>query len=226
MFTGIVQAIGRIVAVEPVEVRWGSDASPSSQATADAMGVSNTMGRRLTVDLGNLDAADIQLGDSIAINGACMTVVALQAKRFQVDVSAESLRCTVRLDQEGPVNLEKAMRANDRLGGHMVSGHVDGTAEVIRVMPIGESWCLEVRIPAEFSALVSEKGSIAIDGVSLTINTVVDGPQGTEISINLIPHTWQATTLHQRKPGDRVNMEVDQLAKHVARIVQRMSLTH
>ncbi len=216
MFTGIVQAIGQIVAVDPVVVSW-----TGGQKVADT--APHTEGRRLTIALGGLDHQDVAIGDSIAVSGACMTVIAIQDGRIQVDVSAESLRCTVGLDRPGPVNLEKAMRVTDRWGGHMVSGHVDGTAEVIGLTAVGESWCIRVRVPAAFSALVTEKGSIALDGVSLTVNTVSDAAQGTEITVNIIPHTWQATTLHLRQPGDRINVELDQLAKQVERIVSRMA---
>ncbi len=216
MFTGIVQAIGQIVAVDPVVVSW-----TGGQKVADT--APHTEGRRLTIALGGLDHQDVAIGDSIAVSGACMTVIAIQDGRIQVDVSAESLRCTVGLDRPGPVNLEKAMRATDRWGGHMVSGHVDGTAEVIGLTAVGESWCIRARVPAAFSALVTEKGSIALDGVSLTVNTVSDTAQGTEITVNIIPHTWQATTLHLRQPGDRINVELDQLAKQVERIVSRMA---
>lgn len=217
MFTGIVQAIGAIRSIRPVEVAW----SDGTQADAH-----DRRGLRLSVGYGDLDHSDIAIGDSIAINGACMTVVALDDTGFEVDVSRESLHRTVRLDAPGPVNLEKAMRASDRLGGHMVSGHVDGCAGVTRVEPVGESWNFAVMLPAELSPYVHEKGSIAIDGVSLTVNTVRDGTEGCEISVNLIPHTWQATTLHLRKAGDKVNIEVDQLAKQVARILERMHASH
>ncbi len=207
MFTGIVQALGQIRAVSPIAAQQSAWGAP---------------GVRLTVELGGLDAADIAIGDSIAINGACMTVVHKSADAFEVDVSRESLNRTTRLDCQGPVNLEKAMRASDRLGGHMVSGHIDGTGIVRAIEPAAESWRLCVELPAEMSAYVTEKGSIALDGVSLTVNTVSDTPGGCEISINLIPHTWQATTLHLRKPGDAINVELDQLAKQVARIVERL----
>lgn len=209
MFTGIVQAIGQLQSVSPI---------------AAAQSVWGEPGVRLVVGFGGLDSSDVAIGDSIAINGACMTVVQKDPHSFQVDVSRESLNRTTRLDQPGPVNLEKAMRANDRLGGHMVSGHVDGTGVVGEIAPASESWRLTVRLPAHMSPYVSEKGSIALDGVSLTINTVSDTVSGTEISVNLIPHTWQATTLHLRKPGDAINVELDQLVKQVARIVERLSL--
>ncbi|MBU3725518.1 MAG: riboflavin synthase [Burkholderiaceae bacterium] len=206
MFTGIVQAIGRIVSVEPAQVAWAEGG----------------FGLRLTVAFGGLDNSDMRIGDSIAMNGACMTVIAQDAESFQVDVSRESLSRTTGLDQPGPVNLEKAMRASDRFGGHMVSGHVDGTGVIKAIVQIGESHQLLVTLPAALSAYVSEKGSIALDGVSLTVNAVQDHDQGCDISINLIPHTWQSTTLNLRQPGDRLNIEVDQLAKQVERILQRI----
>jgi riboflavin synthase len=213
MFTGIVQAIGAIRSLRPVEVAWSDGSLPDG---------GDRSGLRLTVAYGDLDATDVAIGDSIAINGACMTVVALDDTGFEVDVSRESLHRTARLDTPGPVNLEKAMRASDRLGGHMVSGHVDARATVTRIEPVGESWTLAVLLPVMLAAYVHEKGSITIDGVSLTVNSVQDGRDGCEIAVNLIPHTWQATTLHLRKVGDAVNIEVDQLAKQVARILERM----
>jgi riboflavin synthase len=201
MFTGIVQAVGQIVSVE----------TPPG-----------TEGRRLMVDLAPLAIDDVAVGDSIAINGACMTVVSISGTRAQFDVSAESLRCTVGLDRPGPVNLEKAIRAHDRLGGHLVSGHVDGTAEVLAMEQVGESWSFRLCVPPEFAALVTDKGSIAVEGVSLTVNRVVDTARGAEIEMNLIPHTWRETVLHHRRAGDRVNIELDQLAKQVERMVRRL----
>jgi riboflavin synthase len=212
MFTGIVQAVGRIESVRPTQVSWVSPDAPN----ADRRGL------RLEVSFGDLPSADIAIGDSIAINGACMTVVSLGDGRFEVDVSKESLDRTVRLDRPGPVNLEKAMRASDRLGGHMVSGHVDSTAKIESIIALGESWQLNVLVPAALAAYVTAKGSIALDGVSLTINTLIDNADGAVISINLIPHTWQSTTLHLRRQGDLLNVEVDQLAKQVERILHRM----
>jgi riboflavin synthase len=213
MFTGIVQAVGQIQTVSSIAAAQSAWGEP---------------GVRLRVGFGDLDSSDIAIGDSIAINGACMTVVEKSADAFQVDVSRESLNRTTRLDCQGPVNLEKAMRANDRLGGHMVSGHIDGTGVIQAIEPAGESWRLVVRLPNAMSAYVTEKGSIALDGVSLTINEVSDTVSGTvpgtDISVNLIPHTWQATTLQLRKPGEAINVELDQLAKQVARIVERLAL--
>lgn len=210
MFTGIVQAIGEIVAVEPAQVAWSGDGQ----------------GLRLTVAYGGLDNSDVRIGDSIAINGACMTVISQTSASFHVDISRESLNRTAGLDRPGPVNLEKAMRASDRLGGHMVSGHVDGTGLVKTVRQLGESHELVIQLTAALSAYVSEKGSIALDGVSLTVNSVRDHEQGCDVSINLIPHTWQSTTLRLRRAGDRINIEVDQLAKQVERILQRIHQVH
>jgi riboflavin synthase len=209
MFTGIVQAVGQIQSVSSIV---------AAQSAWGAPGV------RLHVTFGDLDSRDVAIGDSIAINGACMTLVEKTADSFHVDVSRESLNRTTRLDCQGPVNLEKAMRASDRLGGHMVSGHIDGTGVIQGIAPAGESWRMVVRLPSEMAAYVTEKGSIALDGVSLTINEVSDTVSGTDISVNLIPHTWQVTTLHLRRPGEAINVELDQLAKQVARIVERLAL--
>lgn len=208
MFTGIVQAVGQIQSVSAIGAAQSAWGNP---------------GVRLHVGFGELASQDVAIGDSIAINGACMTVVEKSVGSFHVDVSRESLNRTTRLDCEGPVNLEKAMRASDRLGGHLVSGHIDGTGVIQDIVPAGESWRLVVRLPSDMSAYVTEKGSIALDGVSLTINEVSDTASGTDISVNLIPHTWQVTTLHLRKPGEAINVELDQLAKQVARIVERLT---
>lgn len=195
MFTGIVAALGRIAEVEPL-----------------AGGV------RLCVDASDLDLSDVALGDSIALNGACMTVVELAERQFKVDVSAESLRCTVGLDQPGrQVNLEKALRLADRLGGHLVSGHVDGLGEVLKFEPVGESMELVIRAPAELAKFIAIKGSIVVNGVSLTTNRVT----GSEFSINLIPHTVQQTTLKHLAAGDSVNLEVDLIARYVERMLSQ-----
>lgn len=199
MFTGIVAAIGRIREVEPIA--QGS-------------------GMRLQVEAGALDLSDVRIGDSIAIQGACMTVVALADDGFDVDVSRESLSLTVGLDAPGEVNLEKAMTLADRLGGHLVSGHVDGIGEVVRFEPVGESRLLEIRVPGELARFFAYKGSVTVDGVSLTVNRVRDEADGTVISINLIPHTVEVTTLGRLAPGSRVNLEVDQIARYVDRILQ------
>ncbi len=198
MFTGIVAAVGRIGQVD----------SLGEQA-----------GVRIAVDAGDLDLHDVAPGDSIAVQGACMTVVALDGRRFHVDVSSESLSKTVGLDAPGEVNLEKALTLADRLGGHLVSGHVDGIGEVVSFEPIGESWRLVVRADESLGRYLAYKGSITVNGVSLTVNRVVDTDAGTEFEINLVPHTLRATTLHSLHAGRRVNLEVDLIARYVERML-------
>lgn len=210
MFTGIVQAIGEITRVIP----------QSQVAPEGASEYSDAQGVRLTIRWGGLDAGDVQVGDSIAVNGACMTVLAPGPDGFAVDVSRESLTRTAGLGHPGAVNLEKAMRLGDRLGGHMVSGHVDATGLVVSVQQVDESIRLIVELPSALSPYVTEKGSIAIHGVSLTVNHVSDLPTGCQVDINLIPHTWRHTVLQFLNPGDQVNIEVDPIARQVARVLQ------
>lgn len=198
MFTGIVAAVGRIEEV----------ASLGEQA-----------GVRIAVDAGALDLSDVSPGDSIAVQGACMTVVGIEGRRFLVDVSAESLSKTVGLDAPGEVNLEKALTLADRLGGHLVSGHVDGIGEVVSFEPAGESWRLVVRADAPLGRYLAYKGSITVNGVSLTVNRVADADAGTEFEINLVPHTLRVTTLHSLHAGRRVNLEVDLIARYVERML-------
>jgi len=204
MFTGIISGVGRIAQVA-------------------AMGETAAHGKRLHVQCpaGYLD--DVGLGDSIAINGACMTVTSLQAggaaPQFTVDVSAESLDKTAGMDATGAVNLEKALRANDRLGGHLVSGHVDGMGEVQHFAPVGESWELRILAPQALAKYLAYKGSITVNGVSLTVNRVNDSNPGCEFSINLIPHTISNTALHRLAPGVRVNLEIDVIARYVERML-------
>lgn len=202
MFTGIITGVGRIAAI-------------------DDLGSSQQHGKRLTVTApaGYLD--DVGLGDSIALNGACMTVTSLDASagRFSIDISAESLDKTAGLDRPGPVNLEKALRAHDRLGGHLVAGHVDGVGSVLKMEPVGESWELRILAPKALGKYLAYKGSITVNGVSLTVNAVADTAQGTELSINLIPHTVQNTALHALAAGHRVNLEIDLIARYVERML-------
>jgi len=173
-------------------------------------------GLRLTVATEALGMDDVQLGDSIAVNGVCLTVVALDGNDFTVDVSRETLNCTVGLEAQGKrVNLEKALRLSDRLGGHLVSGHVDGVGDVVAFDDIGESWKLVVRAPQELAKFIALKGSITINGVSLTVNEV----EGTEFNINLIPHTLKMTMLNELKAGARVNLEIDLIARYVERMM-------
>jgi riboflavin synthase len=200
MFTGIVAAIGKISSISPL----------GNQADA---------GVRLTVDAGGLPLADVAIGDSIALNGACMTVVAKTAAGFTVDVSRESLNCTAGLDTVGEVNLEKALTLADRLGGHLVSGHVDGLGIVRRFEPVGESWELAIEAPKELGKYLAYKGSIVVNGVSLTVNQVTDTATGCEFSINLIPHTIEVTTLKHLKANKKVNLEIDLIARYVERML-------
>jgi len=202
MFTGIVTGLGRIVAVEP-------------------LGPASAHGKRLTIEAPPAYLDDVEMGDSIALNGACMTVTARDAaaQRFQVDISTESLARTAGLAASGPVNLEKALRAHDRLGGHLVTGHVDGIGTVTRFDAVGESIELRIRAPGELARFLAYKGSITVNGVSLTVNRVDDLPDGCEFSVNLIPHTLQHTTLGSLAVGQRVNLEIDLIARYVERML-------
>lgn len=200
MFTGIVADVGRIESIKP-------------------LGTSPDAGVRLTVKAGGLDLADVALGDSIAIQGACMTVIEKTADTFDVEVSRESLNRTVGLAEPGDVNLEKALRAHDRLGGHLVSGHVDGLGTVSHFAPVGESHELRIVAPRELGRYLAYKGSITVNGVSLTVNAVTDHADGCEFSINLIPHTVDVTTLRHLKAGSAVNLEVDLIARYVERML-------
>ncbi len=200
MFTGIVAAVGKISSISPL----------GNQADA---------GVRLTIDAGALPLADVGLGDSIALNGACMTVVQKTDHSFVVDVSRESLNRTAGLDALGEVNLEKALTLADRLGGHLVSGHVDGLGVVRKFEPVGESMELVVEAPKDLAKYLAYKGSIVVNGVSLTVNRIVDGANGCEFSINLIPHTVEVTTLKYLKPGVKVNLEIDLIARYVERML-------
>ncbi|MEO7031952.1 MAG: riboflavin synthase [Herbaspirillum sp.] len=200
MFTGIVAALGKIIEVKP-------------------LGASVDSGMHLTLDAGGLPLADVALGDSIAINGACMTVVSKNANSFAVDVSRESLNRTVGLDACGEVNLEKALTLADRLGGHLVSGHVDGLGTVIKFEPVGESWELVIAAPRDLAKYLAYKGSVVVNGVSLTVNQVHDESSTCRFSINLIPHTIEVTALKQLKTGDQVNLEIDLIARYVERML-------
>lgn len=212
MFTGIVSAVGQIV-----------DVAPQAAVSSEDAGV------RLTISAEHFLRPTTKIGDSIAIQGACMTVVdmpsrtdgthASQSDSFVVDVSRESLNRTTGLDREGPVNLEHALRMGDTLDGHLVSGHVDGLGAVTHFAPVGESWDLRIDIPADLAKYMAYKGSITVNGVSLTVNQVDDHTDGCEIRINLIPHTIQVTTLKHLRAGHAVNLEVDMIARYVERLV-------
>ena len=193
MFTGIIQSIGRI---HEYDAR-GADA-------------------RMIISGGGLDFSDVALGDSIAVNGVCLTAVALAPDSFTVDVSAETLRVTEGFTPGAEVNLEKALRLADRLGGHLVSGHVDGVGTVHRFVPAGESHLLEIDAPRELARYIIRKGSITVNGVSLTVNHV----DGARFVLNLIPHTLEQTTLKHLQAGARVNLEVDMIARYVERMTQ------
>ncbi len=186
-----------------------------------ALGSSLDHGKRLTLAPPEGYLHDVGLGDSIALNGACMTVTTLDlaAQQFTIDISQESLSKTAGLDAQGTVNLEKALRANDRLGGHIVSGHVDGVGHISFFEQIGESWELRVMAPKMLAKYLAYKGSITVNGVSLTINSIKDTSQGCEISINLIPHTVQNTALGNLRAGSAVNLEIDTVARYVERML-------
>ncbi|MBT0569279.1 riboflavin synthase [Curvibacter sp. CHRR-16] len=202
MFTGIITAVGHIRQVQ-------------------ALGESAAHGKRLSIETppGYLD--DVALGDSIALNGACMTATTIDtaSNTFTIDISAESLDKTCGLDQPGLVNLEKALRTHDRLGGHIVSGHVDGVGRVTHFANVGESRELRVLTPASLAKYLAYKGSITINGVSLTVNRVSDVADGCEVSINLIPHTVENTALHTLQVGSPVNLEIDLIARYVERML-------
>lgn len=201
MFTGIITAVGQIKSV---------------QAKGD--------GLHLVVEVPSGYLNDVALGDSIAIQGACMTATEFTGNTFALDISRESLNKTVGLDKVGPVNLEKALHLNDRLGGHLVSGHVDGMGKVAHFAAVAQdsygSWSLKIEAPKELAPFLAYKGSIVVNGVSLTVNKTEDTANSCVIDINLIPHTLQSTTLGNLKEGDAVNLEVDLIARYVARMME------
>ena len=209
MFTGIITGVGRIVAIH-------------------SLGSTTSHGKRLTIETPAGYLNDVGLGDSIALNGACMTAVSIDtvANQFAIDISAESLDKTSGLAQTGSINLEKALRANDRLGGHIVSGHVDGIGHVAYFAEVGESWELRITAPQELAKYMAYKGSITVNGVSLTVNKVHDLPDhlGCEISINIIPHTISNTAFGSLKAGSSVNLEIDTVARYVERMLSSESI--
>ena len=202
MFTGIITAVGKIKSATPV---------------GD--------GLQLQIEVPAHYLDDVALGDSIAIQGACMTATKIEGNTFSLDISRESLNKTVGLDTVGPVNLEKAMRLNDRLGGHLVSGHVDGMGKVAHFAAVAQdaygSWLLRIEAPKELAAFLAYKGSIVVNGVSLTVNKTEDLANACVVDINVIPHTLQNTTLGNLKQGDPVNLEVDLIARYVARMMSQ-----
>lgn len=194
MFTGIVESVGLIATLES----HGNDA-------------------RLTIDVSDLDLGDMAIGDSLSVSGVCLSLVSKDSNSVVVDVSAETLRCTTlgSLHRGSPVNLERAMQVGDRFGGHIVSGHVDGVSTVVSREPAGESLILRIQAPRELGRYLAIKGSVCVDGVSLTVNTV----EGAEFSVNLIPHTQAVTTLDQLQRGSSVNIEVDMIARYLERLL-------
>jgi riboflavin synthase len=206
MFTGIITGVGRIVAIH-------------------SLGSTSHHGKRLTIETPVDYLNDVGLGDSIAINGACMTAVSIDVahNQFAIDISAESLDKTSGLTELGTINLEKALRANDRLGGHIVSGHVDGIGHVAYFAEVGESWELRITAPQALAKYMAYKGSVTVNGVSLTVNKVRDLEDGCEISINIIPHTIENTALGSLKAGSRVNLEIDTVARYVERMLSSES---
>ena len=201
MFTGIITAIGKI-----------KSATPAGD------------GLHLQIEVPAHYLNDVVLGDSIAIQGACMTATKIEGNTFSLDISQESLNKTVGLNVVGPVNLEKAMRLNDRLGGHLVSGHVDGVGKITHFAAVAKdphgSWLLKIEAPQELASFLAYKGSIVVNGVSLTVNKTEDLANACVVDINIIPHTLQNTTLGHLKQDDEVNLEVDLIARYVARMLE------
>ncbi len=198
MFTGIIQAIGHIDAIIPA----GDDIKLSIQAAS-------------------LGLDDVRRGDSIAVNGVCLTVAQLNSTYFEVHVSKQTLDVSVGLNKQQAVNLEKALRLNDRLGGHLVSGHVDGVGEVTRFEDLsnqnnGDCWLMAIRAPHAISKYIAKKGSICVDGVSLTVNSI----ENDVFTMNIIPHSLQHTTFQHLKVGSHVNLEIDQIARYVERMTE------
>jgi riboflavin synthase len=203
MFTGLVQAVGRIERVERRE-----------------------RGLRLVVQAAPIDSSSLKVGDSVAVNGCCLTAMKVEGTRFQVDVSEQTLTTTANLDRCGDVNLELSLALGERIGGHLMYGHVDAVGTVINVSAVGESSELVVRAPRSLAAYLAYKGSLSVDGVSLTINRVEDSSAGCDVWINLIPHTRAVTTLGQLAMGQSVNLEADPLARYAQRIVSVLTPAH
>jgi riboflavin synthase len=193
MFTGIIQAVGHIDSI----TQAGDDVKLSIQAT-------------------NLGLADVQIGDSIAVNGVCLTAAHLNSTHFEVHVSKETLNVSVGLNSKQAVNLEKALRLSDRLGGHLVSGHVDGVGTVTQFTEVEDCWLLAIRAPHAISKYIAKKGSICVNGVSLTVNSI----ENDVFSMNIIPHTIQNTTFQHLTAGSQVNLEIDQIARYVERMAE------
>ena len=193
MFTGIIQAVGEI--------------TPLQTSSGDI---------KIDINAEQLDLSNVKIGDSIAINGVCLTVTSLSETHFKADISKETLNVTTGLDQKGQVNLEKALRLDDRLGGHLVSGHVDGIGQVVQFDPVNDCWLLAIQLPHAISKYIARKGSICVNGVSLTVNTI----EKDVFTINIIPHTLEKTILGTLQVGSQVNLEIDQIARYVDRMQQ------
>ena len=193
MFTGIIQAVGKI--------------TPIQTSSGDI---------KIDINAEQLDLSNVKIGDSIAINGVCLTVTSLSETHFKADISKETLNVTTGLDQKGQVNLEKALRLDDRLGGHLVSGHVDGVGQVVQFDPVNDCWLLAIQSPHAISKYIARKGSICVNGVSLTVNTI----EKDVFTINIIPHTLEKTILGTLQVGSQVNLEIDQIARYVDRMQQ------
>jgi riboflavin synthase len=196
MFTGIIEATGTIERVERT--------------------AANT---HLVISGATLGMGDVAVGDSIAVDGVCLTVVAKDGASFHADVSGETLACTAGFEPGSEVNLEKSLRFGDRVGGHMMSGHVDGAARVVAMENLGASWRLELAAPIELGRYIARKGSVAVNGVSLTVNRVENSRDSSRFEINLIPHTYSATALRNLNTGCVVNLEVDLMARYIERML-------
>ena len=193
MFTGIIEAVGEIQKIIPLE-----------------------NGVRIEITSGGLDLSDLRIGDSIATNGVCLTITTLMGDTISMEVSRETLSCTQSLDTRGGrVNLEKAMQLSDRINGHLVSGHVDGVGKIIKLEPAGESYLLAIRPPIALMRYIAKKGSITVNGVSLTVNLITKD----EFRVNLIPHTLAATTFKELKKDMEVNLEVDLFARYLEKFL-------
>jgi len=201
MFTGIIESVGHIQSME----NKGSD-------------------MRVTINTGKLDMSDVQLGDSIATNGVCLTVVAYSDEHYVADVSMETIKRTGFADYQSgmSVNLEKAMMATSRFGGHIVSGHVDGVGEIASVDDDGQTWEIWVKAPDALAKYIAEKGSITVDGVSLTVNDI----DGARFKLTLVPHTLQETIIQHYQTGTKVNLEVDVIARYLERLMQGDKAAH
>ena len=203
MFSGIVEGKGKLVSIGASKLRNEEE-----------------VGTRIKINWGSLKNLDVKIGDSIAVNGVCLTVVSNSKDNFEADVSCETLNRTVGLGDLGFVNLEQAIKYSDRIGGHLVTGHIDGVAKIISIKTIENSKKIDILIPLSFGKFITEKGSIAVNGVSLTVNSVTDLDEGCLISVNLIPYTWENTSFAELKINSRINFEVDLIARNLYRLLQ------